>query len=139
MKKYWLSGVLVVLIVGIYYMLKPVYYMVAPDLKKVTAIVIEDASNSVKIIDKEDIEVVYRAVTTPRKTRTTGYNDTPTTKEPYTTITMLVDNKGTEEKVTYYLYKDKGSYKLEMPYNGIFKMKTKKALIILEYLTTSNV
>lgn len=114
MKKCFSVIICVVCILSLFACSKKANPIVLPQSSDVVSVDVIDGENTVNCSDKTWIDEVISSLSDSKPTNRESVQDSPHVKDY-----MRIEINSQTEKTTVFVYKDKGKFYIEQPYNGI--------------------
>ncbi len=115
------TGIILFLILGycIYQKFYTPILISLPDGSAILSIEVINETNTKKYKEIEKIDSIIQCLSDSELTKKTSVQDVPLVRN-YTSVILNLVNK---ECITLYVYKENGNYFVELPYQGIYKMR----------------
>lgn len=114
MKKFFSVIICVVCILTLFACSKKANPIVLPQSSDVVSVDVTVGENTVNCSDKTWIDEVISSLSDSKPTNRESVQDSPHVNEY-----MRIEINSQTEKTTFFVYKDKGKFYVEQPYNGI--------------------
>lgn len=114
MKKYFSVIICVVCILTLFACIKKANPIVLPQSSDVVSVDVTVGENTVNCSNKTWIDEVISGLSDSKPTNRESVQDSPHVKDY-----MRIEINSQTEKTTVFVYKDKGKFYVEQPYNGI--------------------